>query len=187
MGKIFERIDEALKEFIEAQRMFFVATAPLGVSGHVNLSPKGHDSLRVLDGRTLGYLDFVGSGVETIAHLRENGRIVVMWCAFEGPPRIVRIHGRGEAVEPQHARFSELRPRFPGEEAGTVRALILIHAERISDSCGFGVPLYEYAGERRQLREWANKKGPERILTYQKEKNARSVDGLPGLSWVDEG
>jgi len=184
MGKLFENIDGQLRTFIEAQRLFFVTTAPSGNGGHVNLSPKGHDSLRVLDDHTLAYLDFVGSGVETIAHLRDNGRIVLMVCAFEGSPRIVRVHGRGEAVEPSDTRFVELRARFSPEDRGTVRSIIVIHAQRISDSCGFGVPLYEYRGEREQLREWCEKKGPEKIHTYQMEKNARSVDGLPGLSWV---
>lgn len=153
----------------------------------MNLSPKGFDSLRVLGDRLLGYLDYVGSGVETIAHLRENGRIVVMVCAFEGPPRIVRVHGRGEAVEPADPRFAELRERLPPAEDGALRSIILVHAERISDSCGFGVPLYEHKGPRAHLREWTDKKGPERIQTYQVEKNARSVDGLPGLAWVEKG
>ena len=184
MGKVQDTIDERFREFIEAQRMFFVGTAPSGADGHVNLSPKGGDSLRVLDERTVAYLDYVGSGVETIAHLRENGRIVVMLCALEGPPKIVRLHGRGEVLEPGDARFAELRARFP-ENPGT-RAVIVVNVQRVSDSCGYAVPLYAYQGERRQLDDWAVKKGPEKLTRYQRDKNARSVDGLPGLSWVNE-
>lgn len=184
MGKVYDAIDDALREFIEAQRLFFVATAPSELDGHVNLSPKG-SSLSVLDDHTVSYLDFVGSGVETIAHLRQNARIVVMLCAFEGPPRIVRIHGRGEVFEPGSPSFAALRPRFPGDAPG-VRSIIAIHAERVSDSCGFGVPLYRYEGERKQLGAWAEKKGPEGLREYQLRKNARSLDGLPGLSWANE-
>ena len=164
--------------------MFFVATAPAGASGRVNLSPKGTDSLRVLDARTIAYLDFVGSGVETIAHLRENGRITVMFCAFAGPPKIVRLHGRGDAVEPGDAEFTALRANFP-DALGT-RAVIRIRVERASDSCGYGVPLYAYEGERNAMGAWAEKKGPDEVVKYQREKNAASIDGLPGLRWVSE-
>lgn len=185
MGKTYDAIEGPIRDFIEAQHLFFVGTAPTGPSGHVNVSPKGQDTLRVLDGHTLAYLDFVGSGAETIAHLRENGRIVVMLCAFEGMPKIVRIHGRGEAVEPGAPAFAALRARFSANAPG-VRSIIVIHAERISDSCGFGVPLYHYEGERTQLGDWANKKGPEGLHEYQIRKNAESIDGLPGLSWVEK-
>ncbi len=182
MGDVFEAIPERLRAFIEAQHVFFVATAPSGSDGRVNLSPKGLDTVRVLDERSVAYLDFVGSGVETIAHLRENGRIVLMFCAFGGPPNIVRLHGRGEAIEPSDARFAALAAKFP-PAAGT-RAVILVHVERASDSCGYGVPLYEYQGERAQLGAWADKKGSEGLAQYQKDKNAASIDGLPGLRWL---
>lgn len=179
MGKIFERIDAALEEFIRAQQMFFVATAPLGASGHVNLSPKGLDTLRVLDAHTLAYLDHVGSGAETIAHLRENRRIVIMLCAFQGPPRIVRFHGSGVVLEPHHPEFARLRECFPPEPAG--RAIIRIDVTRIADSCGYGVPLYEFAGHRSQMPAWAARKGVEGLAQYQRDKNRESIDGLPAL------
>jgi len=178
MGKTYDSLDPKLRGFIARQKMFFVATAPLGSEGHVNLSPKGLDgTFAVLDDHTIAYLDFIGSGVETIAHLRQNGRICVMFCAFDGPPRIVRIHGTGEVVEPSHEEFEALRSEFdvyPG-----VRAIIRIHASRISDSCGYGVPLYRYEGERDQLQRWAERKGPEGLADYQRDNNLESLDGLP--------
>ena len=184
MAKRFDGVTGELRAFIEAQHLFFVATAPSGAQGRVNLSPKGLDSLRVLDERTVAYLDFVGSGVETIAHLRENGRIALMFCAFAGPPNIVRLHGRGEAVEPPDARFAALSKRFA--PAPGARAVIVVRVERASDSCGYGVPLFSYEGERTQLAAWAAKKGADGLTRYQHDKNARSIDGLPGLRWVGE-
>jgi hypothetical protein len=183
MGKTFDVIDERLADWIRAQHLFFVATAPLAAQGLVNLSPKGLDSFAVLGPRSVAYLDFTGSGVETIAHLRENGRIVVMFCAFEGPPRIVRLHGRGAVLEPRDAGFDALRARFPDYESvgASVRAVIRVELERIADSCGYAVPLYEYQGERTQLEAWAKRKGPEGLRAYRSENNARSLDGLPGL------
>ncbi|HTO68510.1 MAG TPA: pyridoxamine 5'-phosphate oxidase family protein [Myxococcota bacterium] len=183
MSDVFDHIPPRHRAFIEAQRLFFVASAPER-GGRVNLSPKGLDTLRVLDEHTVAYLDFVGSGVETIAHLRENGRIVLMFCAFDGPPKIVRLHGRGEVLEPGDARFAELRPRFP--DAPGVRAVLVVHVERASDSCGYGVPRYDYQGERTALGEWAARKGPDALREYQRAKNAASIDGLPGLAWTDE-
>jgi hypothetical protein len=183
MGKVYEQIDAALEEFIRAQQMFFVATAPLNADGHVNVSPKGRDTLRVLDPRTLAYLDYIGSGAETIAHVRENGRIVLMVCAFQGPPRIVRFHGRGETVEPEDPEFNRLRDLFPREPAG--RAIIRVSVTRIADSCGFGVPLYDFAGHRSQLPDWAERKGPEGLVQYQQNKNRVSIDGLPALRWTE--
>ncbi len=178
MAKTFEAIDAKLRAFIEKQKMFFVASAPLSAEGHVNVSPKGLDgTFAVIDERSVAYLDFTGSGVETIAHIRENGRICVMFCAFDGPPRIVRIHGLGDAVEPGDDDFASLRAHF-GDYPG-VRAIIRIRASRISDSCGYGVPLFEYSGERDQLQRWASSKGPEGLAEYQREKNAVSLDGLP--------
>ncbi len=179
MGKQFDGVDGELQSFIEAQKMFFVATAPADAAGHLNLSPKGLDSLRILAPRTVAYLDLSGSGIETVAHLKENGRIVIMLCAFQGPPRIVRLHGRGEVVEPGHTEFSALRSRFP-ELPGT-RAVVRVEVDRISDSCGFGVPLYRHEGERTQLTRWAEKKGEAGLREYQEKNNLSSIDGLPGL------
>jgi hypothetical protein len=160
--------------------MFFVASAPLDANGHVNLSPKGLDTFRILGPTTVAYLDFNGSGVETIAHLKENGRIVLMFCAFQGPPRILRLHGHGRAVEAHEAGFGELAAHFPAYES--VRSVIVVELTRVNDSCGFGVPLFKYEGEREQLLAWARKKGPEGLKTYREEKNRRSLDGLPGLA-----
>ena len=154
------------------------------IGSRVNLSPKGLDSLRVLGPSAVAYLDLVGSGVETIAHLRENGRIVLMFCAFGGPPKIVRLHGRGEAVEPQDEQYGALRALFPPLPAG--RSIIRVAVHRASDSCGFGVPAYSYEGERSQLPEWAARKDEAGLRQYQREKNGASVDRLPGLRWVGE-
>lgn len=182
MAQVFERIDDALWEWIERQHVFFVATAPGGRDGFVNCSPKGLDSLRRLDDRTVAYLDLTGSGVETIAHLKDNGRIVIMFCAFDGPPRIVRLHGLGEAVAPGDARFATLAARFPTRPG--VRSVIRINVARISDSCGYGVPLMQFQADREAMEKWADKKGPVGILEYQREKNARSLDGLTGVDWL---
>ncbi len=189
MGKVFDRIDEQLREWIGRQALFFVGTAPLAGDGHVNVSPKGPiGALRVLDDHTLAYLDVVGSGAETIAHLRENGRIVVMLCAFEGPPRILRLHGRGRVVTPGDPELDELLERarfdeFTAEEAR--RAVIVVDVERIADSCGYGVPLMDYEGARPHMPAWAEKKlrvgGAAAIEEYKAEKNAVSIDGLPAL------
>jgi hypothetical protein len=181
MGKLFEQIDAALEAFIRAQQMFFVATGPLSADGHVNLSPKGLDTLRILDPQTLAYLDYVGSGAETIAHVRENGRITLMLCAFQGPPRIVRLYGRGEALEPQNVDFVRLRPLFPAEPAG--RAIVRISITRIADSCGYGVPRYAFEEHRAQLEQWAARKDAEGLHAYQRDKNQLSIDGLPALHW----
>lgn len=182
MGQLFDGIDASLTAFIEAQRMFFVSTAPLDAAGHLNVSPKGLDTLRVLSPTELAYLDYVGSGAETIAHLRENGRIVVMLCAFEGPPRIVRLHGHGRVVEPADAEYQHLRPLFPPAPSG--RAIIVIAVERVADSCGFGVPTYRFERDRPQLRDWCDRKGEAGLREYQQRKNAASIDGLPALRWV---
>ena len=184
MGKVYDGIDGRLGAFIKAQHVFFVATAPSGAEGHVNLSPKGLDALCVLGPHTVAYLDHVGSGAETIAHVRENGRIVIMFCAFQGPPKIVRLHGRGEILEPQDRDYAELRSLFSPSPAG--RAIIRVSVDRISDSCGFGVPRYAYEGERPQLADWAERKGADGLLDYQRQKNRVSIDGLPALRWVDD-
>ena len=179
MGKTFTEIDADLRAFIAAQHVFFVATAPLSAGGHVNLSPKGLDTFRVLGPTTAAYLDLTGSGVETVAHLRENGRLTFLFCAFAGRPRIVRLQGRGRAVLPTDAEWPALLAEFPPMDGA--RAVIVLDADRISDSCGYGVPRYEYAGERTQLPDWADKKGPDGVKEYQAKKNAASIDGLPGL------
>jgi predicted pyridoxine 5'-phosphate oxidase superfamily flavin-nucleotide-binding protein len=179
MGKVHTAIDGHIREFIEAQHMFFVGSAPLDRDGHVNVSPKGRASFRILGPATVAYIDYTGSGVETIAHLRENRRIVVMFCAFEGPPNIVRLHGRGEVIEPHKAEFPVLLGLFDPDPG--VRAIIRIHVDRVSSSCGFAVPRCRYEGERTQLAEWASRKGKDGLKQYRAEKNARSIDGLAGL------
>jgi hypothetical protein len=176
VGKIHDSIDEKLRAWIEQQHLFFVGTAPLAADGHVNVSPKGDLRwFRVLGPREVAYLDFVGSGAETIAHARENGRIVVMFCAFSGPPRVVRLHGRATVLPAN----DELAARFdPPEHA--VRSVIRIEVERIADSCGYGVPRMRYEGKRTQYDAWVDKKVRDGALdAYVAEKNARSIDGLP--------
>lgn len=180
MGKVHERIEGRVANFIEAQHMFFVATAPLSESALINLSPKGLDTFAILGPNEVAYLDFHGSGVETVAHLRENGRITVMFCAFDGPPNIVRLYGRGVAVEPGDADFEQLRGHFP-DRYPHVRCIVRIEVERIADSCGFAVPLYQYEGERDQLLKWAERKGDDALHRYAAENNTKSLDGLPGL------
>jgi hypothetical protein len=179
MAKVFDGIDEKLEGWIRAQHLFFVATAPGGDAGHVNCSPKGLDSLAILGPKEVAYLDLVGSGAETIAHVRENGRITLMFCAFEGPPRILRLYGRGAVLEPGDAGFSEWVRRFP--EYPATRSIVRIALDRIADSCGYGVPLYEYKRERTQLEAWAERKGGEGVRRYQLDHNRTSLDGLPAL------
>ncbi|PRY01433.1 pyridoxamine 5'-phosphate oxidase family protein [Allonocardiopsis opalescens] len=185
MGKVYQRIEGRLRAFIEGQPVFFTASAPLSADGSVNLSPKGRSgTLAVLDERTLAYLDFGGSHAETIAHLRENGRITLMWCAFTGPPTVVRVHGRGEPVFRDDPRWPELLARFPPEADGDgLRAIIVVAAERISDSCGYAVPLMEYQGDRELHRRHFGRKTDEEFAAYcaKKEFNGTSVDGLPAL------
>jgi len=179
VGKIYDEITDHLRHFVEAQHMFFVATAPLSAQGHINCSPKGLDSLRILGPKTLAYLDYAGSGVETIAQVRENGRIVVMFCAFEGPPNIVRFYGQGTVRQAGSPEFASLASAFPA--GGAVRSIIEIDVQRITDSCGFGVPLMEYSADRTQLHAWAERKGPDGIADYVRDKNSVSIDGLPGI------
>ena len=177
MAKTCDEIDDSLRAFIGAQRMFFVATAPLVASGHVNVSPKGLDTLRILGPRHVAYLDYVGSGAETIAHVRENGRIVLMWCAFEGPPKILRLHGRGQVLTPHDSEYQRLRPLFPAHPDG--RTIIAVSVQRLATSCGFGVPLYRFERNRSQLPDWPDRKGGPGLRQYQRGKNATSLDGLP--------
>jgi hypothetical protein len=179
MGKVYATLEPPLAEFVRAQRVFFVATAPLAGDGHVNCSPKGLDTFAILDPSTVAYLDFTGSGVETIAHVRENGRITLLFCAFDGPPKIVRLYGRGEVLPHGTAAYDALRPRFGGVGGG--RSIIRVHLTRVADSCGYGVPRLEFVGDRDQLGEWARRKGPEGVRRYERDHNAASIDGLPGL------
>ncbi|MEE9285155.1 MAG: pyridoxamine 5'-phosphate oxidase family protein [Dehalococcoidia bacterium] len=185
MAQTFPGIDDRMAEFIRWQHVFFVATAPLSAEGHINLSPKGLESFAILDPRTVAYLDLMGSGIETVAHARENGRIVIMFCAFEGPPKIVRLHGRAETVERGDADFDRLVALFPPHEG--VRSVIRVALERITDTCGYGVPLYQYQGQRTQLTRWVRSKGPEGLAAFQREYNAHSIDGLPGLNVSGDG
>lgn len=177
-------LDDRLRTWIASQHLFFVASAPLAGHGHVNCSPKGLDSFRVLGPQQVAFLDLVGSGAETIAHARENGRIVVMFCAFEGAPKILRLHGRARVVEPQDATWGGLLQAFGTLPNAAMRAVIVVDVERVAESCGYGVPLLEYRGERQQMAAWAEKKGEAGARDYQRQKNATSLDGLPALRWV---
>ena len=179
MGKEFEAIDDRLQRWIEKQRMFFVATAPLDENGHVNCSPKGLDSLRVLGPRQLAYVDLGGSGIETVAHIRENRRITIMLCAFDGPPKIFRFYGRGRAVEPGDSEFNDLVAQFP--EQPTVRNVIVVDVDRIMDSCGYGVPEFDFRKDRQSMANWVNSKTEEELVQYRRDNNSESLDGLPGL------
>jgi hypothetical protein len=187
MGNIYETIDADLTAWIERQHMFFTATAP-GQDGHVNCSPKGLDTFRILGPRQVAYLDLNGSGIETVAHLQDNGRIVLMFCAFDGPPKIVRLYGYGTAVPARHPRFQAVVESFSSLEPSVLaaaRSVICVEVERIADSCGYGVPLMKYEGERPQIPAWAEnrfrKQGPDALVQYQAEKNLTSIDDLPGL------
>ncbi len=179
MGKSFDHLTPALIAWIERQRLFFVASAPLDAEGLINCSPKGMDTFRILGPRDVAYLDVTGSGIETVAHVRENGRIVFMFCAFEGSPRIVRLHGRGEVLRSGTDEFDRLRPSFPDLPGS--RAIVRAAVGRVSESCGYSVPRYAYEGERDTLNRWAYAKGASALAAYRREKNTRSLDGLPGL------
>ncbi len=186
MGKTHDRIEGRLRKFIEAQPVFFTATAPLSEDGTINLSPKGlTGSLAVLDERTVAYLDFAGSNAETIAHLRENGRITLMWCAFSGPPDIVRVHGRGEPVFRDDPRWNELLAHFPDIDHTRhgLRAIVVVTAELIRDTCGYAVPLMTYEGDRPLHGSRFARETDETLDAYfhKKEHIATSIDGLPGL------
>ena len=182
MGKVYDALDEKLAAWIERQHLFFVGTAPLAADGHINVSPKGGLRwLRILGPGEVAYLDVVGSGAETIAHARENGRIVIMFCAFEGPPRIVRLHGRATVLLPGEPGFDPLLAHFDPPEHG-LRSVIRVEVDRIADSCGYGVPLMRYEGTRKQQEAWLDKRVREGTLDdYVVEKNARSIDGLPAI------
>ncbi len=177
MGKFSTAIQPAHREFIEKQHLFFTATAPLSEAGHINLSPKGIDGFRVLSDNRVGYMDFIGSGNETAAHVLENGRITFMFCAFEGPPNILRLYGKGRTVLPGTAAWEEFSPHF--KLYPSTRQIIVADIDLVQTSCGYGVPLYEYTGERSILFEWAAKKGADGLAEYIQEKNLVSLDGLP--------
>ncbi|MGB0369802.1 MAG: pyridoxamine 5'-phosphate oxidase family protein [Opitutales bacterium] len=179
MAKTLEEISDELKAWVLRQPMFFVASAPLDTSGLVNCSPKGLNSLRVLGPKRVAYLDLTGSGAETAAHVRENGRLVIMLNAFSGPPRIVRFHGKARVVFPGDSEWEELFAQF--DPIAGARAIFVLDAERISDSCGFAVPEMEYKGQRDTLVKWAERKGDEGVQRYQAEKNGESLDGLPAV------
>ena len=176
-------ISESLGAWMTDQPVFFVASAPLDAEGSINCSPKGNrGEFVVLGPDRVAYLDQTGSGVETIAHLRENGRMVIMFCAFAGPPRIVRLHGCGRVVETGSAEFSALTACFAGSNGVGVRSIIVLNVARVSDSCGYGVPFMEFTSHRPTLDQWSHRKGPEGIREYRRVKNAVSLDGLEGLA-----
>jgi hypothetical protein len=178
MEKSLNTISPDLQRWLEAQHVFFVATAPLAADGHVNCSPKGCDSFRVLNEHEVAYLDYTGSGIETVAHVQENGRIVIMFCAFDGPPRIVRLHGLGSVMYPTDPAYDKLAAHFP--DTPGARAIIHVKLARVATTCGFGVPLMDYLGDRDQLTSWCEKKGPEGLAAYREEKNSKSIDAIPG-------
>jgi hypothetical protein len=180
MGKEYDAIDEKLTAWIQRQKIFFVATAPLSADGLVNCSPKGRDTLRVLGPGELAYLDLPGSGVETIAHVKENARIVIMLCAFEGPPKILRFHGTGQVVPAGSSEFDELIGLFP-EPPCEPRSVIRIAVHRIADSCGYGVPLYAYESDRRSIENYIATHDDAERREYIARENKTSLDGLPGL------
>jgi hypothetical protein len=179
MGKTYDQLDERLIAFIRRQKMFFVATAPLSPDGHVNVSPKGYESFAIIDHATVAYLDMGGSGIETVAHLRENGRITLMWCAFDGAANILRVYGKGTSTALDSPDYPALLDLFPGRPQA--RAVITVRVTRVADSCGWSIPFYEYRGERDQLRRYIDNIEPETWKARRFEGGARSIDGLPGL------
>jgi predicted pyridoxine 5'-phosphate oxidase superfamily flavin-nucleotide-binding protein len=179
MGKTHAAIDTDLVAWLERQPVFFVATAPLSAEGHVNCSPKGGNSLRVLGPREVAYADGSGSGVETVAHLRENGRLVLMFCAFEGAPKIVRLHGRGTVLVPGEPQFHALFDRFPPQL--TVRSIVRLQVQRIADSCGYNVPKMDFRETRRDGAAWLAKSSDAALRKYLVGNNQRSLDGLPAM------
>jgi pyridoxamine 5'-phosphate oxidase-like protein len=179
VGKTYDGIDDDLSAWLTKQPLWFVATAPLGADGHVNVSPRGHDTLSVLGPRRVAWVDYTGSGIETVAHLRENGRVCLMFCSFDDRPKIVRLHGRGTVALPGDPSYDDVVARHPDHPS--TRCVVVVDVERVSDSCGFGVPVMDLVGERDLLRRGAEKRGPDGLAAYRAEKNAASIDGLPGL------
>lgn len=179
MAKVYDSIDDRIAGFIAAQKMFFVATAPSGPDGHVNMSPKGYDSFKILGPNEVAYLDLGGSGVETLAHVRENGRITFMFCAYDGAPNILRLYGTGQAVTFEEPGFAEKAALFP--QISKARAVITARIHRVQDSCGWGVPFYDFKGERDQLKRYNDHRTQEEWAARRYDTNATSIDGLPGL------
>lgn len=179
MGRTWPEIDAALADWVAQQRLYFVATAPLAAGGCVNCSPKGLDTLRIVGPREVVWIDVGGSGIETVAHLKENGRVVLMFCAFEGAPRVVRFHGRGEVIERNHAEFRRLLALFPPPPV--CRAIVRVAVQRVSESCGWGVPFYGYRGERDDIARAVAGKTLDQLRAQALRQNLRSIDGLPGL------
>jgi len=179
MAAVYDLLDDKLTEFIRRQKLFFVATAPLSPDGSVNLSPKGYDSLAIIDPKTVAYVDLGGSGIETHAHLRENGRVTLMFCAFEGPAMILRLYGEGVSCGFDEPGFAEQMALFPGFERA--RAVVTVRITRIADSCGWGVPFFDFKGEREQLRRWVGARPHDEWAARRYESNSASIDGLPGL------
>jgi hypothetical protein len=177
MAQAHDQITEEIQQFIAEQQMFFVATAPLSADGHVNLSPKGLDTFRIISPTEVAYLDFTGSGNETSAHLLENGRITFLFCSFKGKPKILRLYGKGQTILPDHEQWPTWRARFP--EFPGVRQVLVVTLDRVQTSCGFGIPLYDYVGQRDRMPKWAVEKGEEGLEAYQQKKNLRSIDALP--------
>ena len=193
MGRTFDGIDDTMRRWLAKQPVFFVATASNDLGGHVNLSPKGgKGTFRVLESNRVAYVDLVGSGVETVAHLRENGRIVLMFCAFSGPPKIVRLYGQGRAIPEDDPEYAALLPEFPlpAEQAPLARGIVSVDVARIADSCGFGVPRMDLITERDQLVRWSEgqhaKHGDAWKARYMSANNAVSLDGLPGYEREDQ-
>ncbi len=185
MAKFHDSITDNIQKFIEQQHMFFVASAPLEADGHVNLSPKGLDAFRVLGANQVGYMDLISSGNETSAHIHQNGRVTIMMCSFEGNPNILRLYGQGHTVLPDTPEWDELSPHFTIYPS--TRQLIVVDVTKIQTSCGFGVPLYEYVGERDIHFDWAKEKGDDGLKQYRAEKNYVSLDGLPTPLGIKEG
>ncbi len=176
MAKYYDDITDHIRQFIEEQRMFFVASAPLSAEGHVNVSPKGHDSFRILSKTQVAYVDLTGSGNETSAHIYENGRITLMWCAFDGPPNVVRLFGTGHAVLPGDAEWDSLSGLFPTYLSA--RQVIVADIHKTMTSCGYAVPFFDYVGERDTDQRWAEAKGEDGLIDYRRQKNVQSIDGL---------
>lgn len=177
MGKVLDGITEEVRRFIAKQHLFFVATAPLAEDGHVNVSPKGMDCFRILGANLVAYLDLTGSGNETSAHIAENRRITFMFCAFEGSPNIIRLYGEGRTILPGDKEWQEWAGRLPTHLSA--RQIMVAEIHRVSTSCGYAVPLFEFKGERETLTRYWEAKGPDALPAYQQEKNSTSIDGLP--------
>lgn len=172
-------IDDKIATWISKQKMFFVATAPLSEDGHINCSPKGLDTFRILDKHTVLYQDLTGSGAETIAHINENGRIIIMFCAFEGAPTIVRLYGKGQVILPDNTLWNSCHQLF--EPRKGVRAYIQININKVTQACGYAVPEFEFKKNRKVLDDWFDRKGEDGLQAYRNEHNQKSIDGLDAI------